>query len=238
MGAGNYLIMRKEVAEQILTENRESYNKMAKEFSASRGKFWEELAFLAEHATPKMRALDIGCGNGRFYPLLHARGAVYTGLDNSKGLLDEARRGHPEGTFIEGDATALPFPDESFDIAYSFAVIHHIPSSALREKFATEAARVLMPGSTFVITTWDLWSPRHVLKFLQSAIKNIFELSPLDIGDAWLTFGKAKQKRYLHAFTIRELEGLLMHNGFTIVGTEIIERKSGEKNIVTIAKKN
>jgi ubiquinone/menaquinone biosynthesis C-methylase UbiE len=230
--------MRKEVAEEILTENRESYDRMAGEFSASRGKFWEELAFLAEHALPGERVLDIGCGNGRFYPLLHTRGAIYTGLDSSAKLLAEAGRAYPEATFVEGDATALPFHDQSFDIAYSFAVIHHIPSSALREKFAAEAARVLMPGGMLIITTWDLWSPRHFLKFLQSAIKSIFELSPLDVGDAWLTFGKEKRKRYLHAFTIRELEGLLMHNGFTIVGTEIIERKSGEKNIVTIAKKN
>lgn len=229
--------MKSEVAEQILKENKESYDKMAGEFSASRGKFWEELAFLAEHASAEMRALDIGCGNGRFYPLLHARDATYTGLDNSKGLLDEARRRHPEGIFALGDATALPFPDESFDIAYSFAVIHHIPSSALRKKFAAEAARVLTPGGMLIVTAWDLWSPRHFLKFLQSGIKSIFELSPLDIGDAWLTFGKEKQKRYLHAFTVRELEGLLTQNDFTIVGTEVIKRKSGEKNIVTIARK-
>lgn len=229
--------MKREVAEQILKEGRESYDNIAVEFSASRGKFWEELAFLSEHATPKMRALDIGCGNGRFFPLLRERDVSYTGLDSSLGLLDEARRGHPDGTWTEGDATALPFPDQSFDIAYSFAVIHHIPSDALREKFAAEAARVLMPGGKLIITAWDLWSPRHFLKFLQSGIKSIFELSSLDVGDAWLTFGKEKRKRYLHAFTIRELKQLLTHNGFTIVGTDVIKRKSGEKNIVVIARK-
>ncbi len=229
--------MKSEVAEQILKKSKESYDKMAGEFSASRGKFWEELAFLAEHATPKMRALDIGCGNGRFFPLLYARGATYTGLDNSKGLLGEARRKHLDGVFIEGDATALPFPGGAFDIAYSFAVIHHIPSNSFRKKFVAEAARVLAPGGMLIVTAWDLWSPRHFLKFLLNGIKSIFELSPLDVGDAWLTFGREKQQRYLHAFTVRELEGLLTQNGFTIVGTEVIERKSGEKNIVTIARK-
>jgi len=229
--------MKREVAEQILKESRESYDKMAGEFSASRGKFWEELAFLSEHATPAMRALDIGCGNGRFYPLLEKRGVTYTGLDSSKGLLGEARRAHQGGTWAEGDATALPFPDQSFDIAYSFAVIHHIPSDALREKFAAEAARVLMPGGMLIITAWDLWSPRHFLKFLQSGIKSIFSFSSLDVGDAWLTFGREKQKRFLHAFTSAELERLLTQNGFAIVGTEVIKRKSGESNIVVIAKK-
>ena len=111
---------------------KDSYNDMAGEFSASRARFWEELAYLAEHATPGMRVLDIGCGNGRFYPLLKERSVDYVGLDNSRGLLEEARKSHPEVLFEEGDATALPFPNKSIDIAFSFATIHHIPGKRRR----------------------------------------------------------------------------------------------------------
>ena len=118
--------MRSEVAKQIVDENRSTYNEVAKEFSATRVQFWDELVFLAEHATPGMRVLDIGCGNGRFYPLLEKRMITYTGLDNSSGLLKEATRLHPTVNFVEGNATALPFQDRTFDIAYSFATIHHI----------------------------------------------------------------------------------------------------------------
>ncbi len=227
--------MRSETAEKILNENRESYDQMAVEFSATRAKFWEELAFLAEHATPGMHVLDIGCGNGRFYSLLEARNVTYTGLDNSAGLLKEARRLHPGVNFVEGDATACSFPDESFDIAFSFATIHHVPSRALRTKFITEAARILRPGGTLILTAWDLWQPAHFMKLMLSA--NPF--SVYELGDIILTFGKKKHKRYLHAFTEKELCKLLKKNGFEIVGSDIIVRESGsgQKNFLVVAKR-
>ena len=181
--------------------------------------------------------IDIGCGNGRFYPLMKTRGVAYTGVDNSAGLLKEARTAFPDASFTEADAATLPFPDRSFDIAYSFAMLHHIPSDALRKKCIQEAARVLNPGSTFIITVWELWTPKYFGKLLKSALRGILGMTSLDIGDVMLTFGKAKHLRYLHAFTMRELENLLEQNGFTVIATEIAERKSGEKNIVVVAKR-
>ena len=231
--------MKREAAQKLLEISRDSYNKMAKEFSRTRAKFWDELAFLSEHATPGMRVLDIGCGNGRLYPILKKRQVEYTGVDNSEGLLDEARQLHPEANFVLGDATALPFPDNSFDIAYSFAAIHHIPSRALRHKFIAEVSRILHPGNTFVITTWYLWSPDRMGKFLLGGLKSLLLLSPLDLGDIMLTFGKDRHERYLHAFTERELKQLLTKNGFEIIGSEILERQSssGQKNILVVARK-
>jgi ubiquinone/menaquinone biosynthesis C-methylase UbiE len=229
--------MRREAAKKILSENRESYNQMAQEFSASRAKFWEELEFLAEHAVPGMNVLDIGCGNGRFYPLMKERDVLYTGVDNSSELLKEARRAFPNTAFVEADATSLPFPDRFFDVAFSFATLHHVPSRALREKFIQEAARVLKPGSTFVLSVWELWTPKYFGKLLRDALKGLLGFTSLDIGDVMLTFGKAKHKRYLHAFTARELETLLEKNGFAIIGTDLAKRKSGEKNIVVVAKR-
>ncbi len=231
--------MKHEAAQKLLETSKDFYNNSAKEFSRTRAKFWDELAFLTEHATPGMRVLDIGCGNGRFFPVLSTRQIEYTGVDNSEGLLDEARKLHPKTNFVLGDATALPFPDKSFDIAYSFAAIHHIPSSTLRNKFVSEIARVLHRGNTLIITTWYLWSQERTTQFLQSGIKSLLMLSPLDVGDIMLTFGKDKHERYLHAFTLRELRRLLQKNGFEVIGSEILERQSGsgQKNILVIARK-
>ena len=231
--------MRADTSKKILTKNRESYDKMAKEFSDTRSKFWEELVFLKEHANPDMQVLDIGCGNGRFYPLMKERKANYTGIDNSQGLLSEARRKFPEANFILGDATVLPFPDASFDIAYSFAVVHHIPGRELQNTFFTEAERVLRPGGTLIITSWHLWRLRYLSGLLSQALKSILFLSPLEIGDMMHTFGKDKHTRYLHAFTERGLLRLIKKNGFEIVGSEIIGRSSGsgEKNILVVARR-
>lgn len=237
--------MKREVAQRILKENRDSYDKMANEFSGTRERFWSELSFLAEHAVPGMRVLDIGCGNGRFYPLLAERKVDYVGLDSSLGLLDEARKKYPEVTFQEGDATNLPFPDKSFDIAFSFAVIHHIPGGALQKKFIEEVSRVLKPGKTFILTSWYLWTPQYERKIFANATKRVFGLSQLEVGDVMLTFGKDKHKRYLHAFTVSELTKLLTKNGFEVVGSEITARevsgkdskKPPQQNILVVARK-
>jgi len=84
----------------------------------------------------------------------------YTGIDNSKELVKIAQEIYSDTlldnrclepvfnndcqrTFLVADALNLPFENENFDIVVSFAVLHHIPSQALREKFISEAARVL-----------------------------------------------------------------------------------------------
>ncbi len=231
--------MRKHVAAKILKENRQSYDNMAKEFSGTRNTFWEELAFLKEHANPDMRVLDIGCGNGRFYPIVKERKVTYTGVDNSQGLLNEARKKFPEGNFVLGDATELPFPDNTFDIAYSFAVVHHIPGKELQKVFFKEAARVLRPGGVLIITTWHLWRPRYLSRLFLQALKSLFFLSSLESGDMMHTFGKDKHPRYLHAFTERGLLRLMKKSGFNIVGSEVVGRASGsgEQNILVIARK-
>ena len=77
--------MKREAAQKLLEASKDSYNNVAKEFSRTRAKFWDELTFLAEHATPGMKVLDVGCGNGRFFPVLSARQIEYTGVDNSQG---------------------------------------------------------------------------------------------------------------------------------------------------------
>ena len=231
--------MKREAAQKLLEASKDSYNNMAKEFSRTRAKFWDELTFLGEHATPGMKVLDVGCGNGRFFPVVEARQIEYTGVDNSQGLLEEARKLHPDTNFVLGDATALPFPDRSFDIVYSFAAIHHIPSRALRNKFVSEIARVLHSGNTLILTTWYLWSPDKLNTFLWNGLKSVCMLSPLDIGDIMLTFGRDKHSRYLHAFTERELKRLLKKNGFEVIGSETLERQSGsgQKNILVVARK-
>ncbi|HEY9585347.1 MAG TPA: class I SAM-dependent methyltransferase [Candidatus Paceibacterota bacterium] len=241
--------MKEEEAQKIAAETRKTYDRVAEEFSASRSKFWDELAFLVEYTKRGGDVLDIGCGNGRLFPLINERHAQYTGIDYSGGLIREAQRLHPLGKFVVGDATALPFPDDTFDVAYSFATVHHIPGNELRTKFFREAARVLRPGGIFVLTAWELWNLHHFGKLLVTALQSILGLTPLGARDLMLTFGKNKEPRYLHTFTERELFALLTQNGFAVTNISTIAHlphrekggragRSSEKNIVVVAKKN
>ncbi len=229
--------MKREAAKHIADETRNSYDNMAREFSDSRARFWDELAFLALEIKAGDHVLDMGCGNGRFAPLVIAHEASYVGLDYSRGLITEAERKFPEQVFTVGDATALPFPDSSFDIVFSFAVIHHIPSKDMRKQFIAEAFRVLRPGGKFIFTAWDLWSPQYMGKIVVSALSSLLGKDNLDMGDAMLTFGKQKHPRYVHACTMRELCRMLAEAGFHVSLSERIARKSGQKNIVIIAQK-
>jgi ubiquinone/menaquinone biosynthesis C-methylase UbiE len=60
-----------------------------------------------------------------------------------------------KGTFLNGDAENLPFPDNYFDIVYSFGVLHHTPGT---EKAIHEVYRCLKPGGQAIIMLYYKWS--------------------------------------------------------------------------------
>lgn len=182
--------------------------------------------------------IDIGCGNGRFLEVIGEKNISYTGVDISKDLIKIAKEKYDDThTFYTANALHLPTPSEHYDIAYSFAVLHHIPSHRYRAQFIREAARILKPDGTFVLTVWNLWQKKFLSEIFSQGLNSLFCQSPLDPGDLLLTFGKDKHKRYLHAFTKRKLERLLSRNGFRILSTDTIYRKSGHSNIVIVGKK-
>jgi len=61
-------------------------------------------------------------------------------------------------SFCAGDATSLPFPSASFDLAVSFSAIEHIPDATDRLRVFCETARVLKPGGHFAVTLPNRWN--------------------------------------------------------------------------------
>ena len=98
---------------------------------------------------PGLRVLDVGCGPGRLAPTLRAYGMQYVGLDLSAGLLREARS-DVSACVVQGHATALPFPDEQFDVIVAMGVLYHIHDwmQALQEM-----RRVVRPAGRVVVST-------------------------------------------------------------------------------------
>ncbi|MEW9897368.1 methyltransferase domain-containing protein [Chitinivorax sp. PXF-14] len=71
------------------------------------------------------RVLDIGCGTGNYTAALAQRGLDIIGLDRSPAMLAQARAKHPKLTWLQGDATMLPFADLALDVTISTLSSHY-----------------------------------------------------------------------------------------------------------------
>ena len=94
------------------------------------------------------KALDVGCGEGRFCRMLRAAGLKATGIDPTQELLETARQRDPKGDYRFGRAEQLEFSDASFDLVVSYITLIDIPDyrGAIREM-----ARVLKPGGSLLM---------------------------------------------------------------------------------------
>jgi ubiquinone/menaquinone biosynthesis C-methylase UbiE len=90
------------------------------------------------------RALDVGTGAGTLALALAPLVREVVGADIVAELLERARAQAPANvTFVEGDATSLPFETGSFDLVCTRRTLHHI---ARPERVIAELARVTAPG--------------------------------------------------------------------------------------------
>jgi ubiquinone/menaquinone biosynthesis C-methylase UbiE len=95
------------------------------------------------------RALDVGTGAGALALALAPLVREVVGLDPVPELLELARaRALPNTEFVEGDGTALLFPDGAFDLAGTHRTLHHV---AHPERIVAELARVTRPGGRVLV---------------------------------------------------------------------------------------
>ena len=101
------------------------------------------------------RVLDVGCGPGVNFDALAgamAHDGRVVGVDASAGMVrrarDEAAASDGGCSVVRGDAASLPFPDGSFDRAFSTLAVSAVPDAG---SAVAEVARVLRPGGRFVV---------------------------------------------------------------------------------------
>jgi ubiquinone/menaquinone biosynthesis C-methylase UbiE len=243
--------MKQEIAEKILNKVKADYSKIAPDFSRTRNKYWEEMRGFAKRLAPGDRVLDLGCGNGRLYEVLQDLSISYLGVDNSRELIDFAKKRWNENEkrkFLVGDATDLAWwKGEKYNAVFMIAVLHHVPGKELRKKVFENAAKILEPGGFFIMTNWNLFEGKYPGYILKNILRKIAGRRKLDFTDALIPWkdagtGEVMAERYFHAFTLRELDRLVKEAGLEIV--ENFYSLGGEKsrfwqgkNIVTIAKK-
>ncbi len=112
-----------------------------------------ELMEFDRHASEVI--LEIGAGMGTDHAQFAKNGGVMHDIDLAAGHLKLARRNFElrglHGTFLHGDAEAIPYPDGTFDLVYSNGVIHHTPNTAC---VVAEIYRVLKPGGRCIIMVY------------------------------------------------------------------------------------
>lgn len=107
-------------------------------------------AAVTASTTSSARVLDAGCGTGRMSRYLADRGCAVEGADLSPGMVEQARRTHPDLSFEVARLTDLPHADTTFDgVLLWYSTIHTPPEG--QPAIYAEAARVLKPGGHLLV---------------------------------------------------------------------------------------
>ena len=150
------------------------------------------------------RVLEIGVGLGTDLVQFARAGALVIGVDLTETAVDlVARRIELEGLeaqVLVADAEGLPFADGSFDLVYSWGVLHHTPST---QAALAEVRRVLRPGGEARIMLYSRRSWVALGAWLRYALGR---------GRPWRTFAAVLAEHMespgTKAYTARELDGL------------------------------
>lgn len=102
---------------------------------------------------PGATALDVGAGTGVLAERVADLGLSVVALDPFPKMLDQLRHRRPDIEAVVGSGEAMPFPDNSFDLTYCVAVLHHIAEPARVRATIAEMIRVTRAGGKVLI--WD-----------------------------------------------------------------------------------
>lgn len=119
----------------------------------------EIIAFANFGHAQNLRVLEVGVGMGADLVRFARAGADVSGVDLTDRAIDCTRRrlsGEGLSAHLQtADAEHLPFPDKSFDVVYSWGVLHHTPDTA---GALQECQRVLAPGGRLAVMVYHRWS--------------------------------------------------------------------------------
>ncbi len=189
-----------------------------------RGKLEKALGGLDGERFPD--ALEIGSGTGYFSLNLLQMGTIerLTATDISPGMLRRLAAtaealGLDDVETLETEAERLPFADESFDLVFGHAVLHHIPD--LDRAFA-EFKRVLRPGGAIAFCGEPsrygdrlAAAPKRAGMLAAPAWRRLVGASPRAVAEADLSHGHALEGEVdVHAFAPADLRRRLDASGF------------------------
>jgi SAM-dependent methyltransferase len=163
--------MRYDFSKEIAAEefSKEFYQEIDERFFSDVKTFmpWKRVPFdplIEFDSLHDKEVLEVGIGNGSHAQLISSFARSYTGIDlteyavrSTTKRLQHLDGDQPHGNVSRMDAENMSFPDNAFDLIWSWGVIHH---SANTRKIVEEMHRVLKPGGVAITMVYhrNLWN--------------------------------------------------------------------------------
>jgi SAM-dependent methyltransferase len=110
---------------------------------------WKTIEWrLFREYTYRQPVLDLGCGDGTFATLVFNQ-RLTSGIDIQRTRVARARRTNMYDLALTGDATRMPYANDSFATVFSGCAMEHVPPMP---ELLAEIARVLKPGGMLITT--------------------------------------------------------------------------------------
>ena len=123
-----------------------------------------------------IHVLDVGCGTGTNLMLYHEAGCNVFGIDLSPTMVEVAQKKIGDRAEIRlGDASKMPYSDDSFDLVTGFLTLHEMPSQ-IRPAVISEMVRVMKHGGRILLIDYHLGPIRFPKGWMYKAIILFFEI--------------------------------------------------------------
>ena len=247
--------MNANIAQKILATNHQFYQTFAVQFAATRQRLQPGVYRLLAESRFGDSILDLGCGNSELAHSLYVRGytGLYTGLDFSQDLLEQARLELPQHITLErehdGSVMQAGFylqdltqtewmvnlPRQTYAAVLAFAVMHHLPGMALRQAFLANVRQRLSPEGVFIHSNWQFLNSSRLKERIQPWERVGLHSEDVDEGDYlldWRSGGSGL--RYVHHFSQAELLDAAAQAGFRVLDTFSSDGETGNLGLYQI----
>ena len=127
-------------------------NPYASAFAYGRKKLFEKMdKMIGDRLQGKGEVLEVACGTGYYLNHLCEKGYSVTGLEPAEGMRERAKAKNPNVNIVNGIATEMPFPDNSFDAVIAIELFRYLEEEDIKKGYQ-EILRVLKPGGFMIVT--------------------------------------------------------------------------------------
>jgi 2-polyprenyl-3-methyl-5-hydroxy-6-metoxy-1,4-benzoquinol methylase len=238
--------MQEATLKRLLDINYQFYQSFGAEFSATRARIQPGVGMIVNRLKGHEHILDLGCGNGELARQLAKRGhkGSYTGLDFSLPLLAAADQ-QPDTfpvNFLQADLTSTDWettlPVDKYDMVFSFAALHHIPSEQLRLQIILKMTNLLRCKGKFIHSQWQFLNSPRLRDRIQPWQEADIRSQDVEPGDYLLDWKRGGTGlRYVHHFDEEELSRLADATGFDICESFLSDGQGGRLGLYQIWEK-